>query len=1156
MSIKTAARLLRLALCSASALGAMPATTMAQTAPDQTAPTQTAHATPTLEEEFRDPPPSARPRVWWHWMNGNITKDGIAKDMAWMKAVGIGGLTNFDVNLMTPQIVPHRLAYMTPEWKDAFRFAASEADRLGLELAIASSPGWSETGGPWVKPEDALKKLVWSETRIAAGRPFAGRLAAPPSITGPFQSLAKPMGIDDVVSNGKPAEGPRLYGDIAVLAVPDMTPADTTPSASVTGGGAIDPAALLDNDLMSGAAVPRGPAQAPGTLTYSYAQPQTMRSATVFIPGAKVMFRGPIVAPALETSEDGVTWRHLADIPVSDTPATISFAPVTARFFRLVLRPLASTGSNMGEPGAGTVIPGLFGAMEADPNKPWQVNQFTLSGEAQVDQFETKAGFNLALDYFKLGGPEDGARGPAPAQVIDLTAKMRPDGTLDWTPPALPAGGSWRILRMGYSLLGTTNHPAPAEATGLEVDKFDGDAVRRYLEHYLAMYEETTGPALMGKHGVRALLTDSIEVGAANWTPKLIAQFKALRGYDPTPWLPTLAGVLIGSRADTDRFLFDWRRTLGDLMSSQHYATVAKVAHEHGLKVYGEALEDHRPSLGDDMAMRSHTDIPMSAMWTFSQKAGPNPTYLADIKGAASVAHIYGQNLVAAESMTSALNYWGDSPRTLKHVIDLEFVTGVNRPVVHTSVHQPEDDKLPGLSLLIFGQYFNRHEAWAPLARAWVDYMARNALMLQQGRDVADVGYVYGEEAPLTGLYGDKPVADAPKTHAYDFINNAALTGALRNDGADLVTPGGARYQALYLGGSSQHMTLPTLRKLAALVEGGARVVGLAPRQNPGLGDDAGEYRALVARLWPGSGDARVGKGRVIASADIENALAKLGIDADFRLGDAAPDADVPFLHRRWVAKDGGTSDDYFLVNRKDRPEGFEAHFRVTGKLPELWHAETGTFETVGYRIVKGETLVRLDMAPEDAVHVVFRKPAPAPAMMIDKARPVPLSTVTGAWQVSFQSGRGAPSGTTLPALQSLSRNADAGIRYFSGLATYTRDIDTPAGWHAGQKLWLDLGQVNEVAQVSINGKVVGTAWHAPYRLDISRAVHAGANHVEVKVANLWVNRLIGDAQPDMQKPGAHKITFTAMPTYRADAPLRPSGLIGPVVLEGAGKGR
>lgn len=1124
--MSTKIRLLRVALCAASVLTALPA--HADTAP------------PTLEEQFRDPPQSARPRVWWHWMNGNITKDGIAKDLAWMKAVGIGGVHNFDVNLMTPQIVEKRLAYMTPEWKDAFRFAAGEADRLGLELAIASSPGWSETGGPWVKPEDGLKKLVWSETRVTGGKPFTGTIAAPPSITGPFQTLGKPRSIDDVVSGGKKEEGPHLYGDIALLAVPDMTPADGVPHATVTGGAAVDAANLLDDDLMTGAPVPRGTAGAPGTLVYSYDQPRTIRSASLFIPGAKVMFRGPTVAPVLEVSEDGTIWRHLADIPAADVPATVSFAPVTARWFRLVLNPLSSTGANMGEPAPGVMIPDLFGSMEADPNKPWMINSFRLTGEPMVDQYESKAGFNLALDYFALKGPGDAATGPSAAQVIDLTGKLRPDGTLDWTPPK----GNWRVIRLGYSLLGTTNHPAPAEATGLEVDKFDGDAVRRYLEHYLAMYNDAAGPDLIGKKGVRALLTDSIEVGAANWTPKLIEQFKTLRGYDPTPWLPTLAGVLVGSRAEADRFLFDWRRTLGDLMTSQHYATVAKVAHEHGLTLYGEALEDHRPSLGDDMAMRSHTDIPMAAMWTFGQKAGPNPSYLADIKGAASVAHIYGQNLVAAESMTSALSYWADSPQTLKHVIDLEFVTGVNRPVVHTSVHQPVDDKVPGLSLMIFGQFFNRHEAWAPLARAWVDYMARNALMLQQGRNVADVGYVYGEEAPLTGLYGDKPVADAPKTHAYDFINSGALTGALSNDGADLVTPGGARYQALYLGGSSRHMTLPTLRRLAALVEGGANVVGLAPQDDPGLGDNAGEYRALVAKLWLGSGDARVGKGRVIASTSIEDALATLGVGSDFRMVDAETDADVPFLHRRWAE-----NDDYFLVNRKTRPERFEAHFRITGKQPELWHADTGTFERVGYRIVNGETVVRMTLGAEEAVHVVFRKAAPADAMMIDKAVPRPLSTIEGAWQVAFQTGRGAPASTTLPALAPLNENANPGISHFSGVATYSRDFTTPAGWKAGQKLWLDLGQVNEVAQVTINGKLVGTSWHAPFRLDVSDAVKAGRNHIEVQVANLWINRLIGDAQP-----GAQKVTFTTLPTYRADAPLRPSGLIGPVVLEGAGK--
>ncbi|WJS99671.1 glycosyl hydrolase [Novosphingobium humi] len=1132
-ALRPSVRALRMALIAACAPIALPV--LAQPVHAQ--------STPDLETQFRDPPAQARPRVWWHWMNGNITKDGIAKDIAWMKAVGIGGLQNFDVNLNTPQVVDKRLVYMTPEWKDAFRFAAQEAERNGLELAIAASPGWSETGGPWVKPEDGLKKLVWSQTTAAPGKLFKGKVAAPPSVTGPFQSMAKAPGFDDMASGHKPEAAPAYYSDVAVLAMPVAIAPAPIPKASVE-GKPVDAAALFDDDLNAGVAVPRGAAGAPGHVVYAYDAPQTMRSATVFVPGAKVMFRGPTVEPVLEASDDGQNWREIARFAVNDVPTTVSFAPVTAKFFRLVLNPLTSSSSNMGAPAEGVEIPGLFAALGGG-DRPWQLGRFSLSGEARINLSETKSGFALAHDYYALTNPADGASGAPAAQVVNLTGMMQADGSLEWKAPALPKGQQWRIIRMGASLLGTTNHPAPPEATGLEVDKFDGDAVGRYMDHYLGMYRDAAGADMMGAHGVRAILTDSIEVGAANWTPKMLAQFKALRGYDPTPWLPALTGALVGSREESDKFLYDWRRTLGDLMASEHYSTVAAKAHAAGLKVYGEALEDHRPSLGDDMAMRSHADIPMAALWTFAQKDGPNPSYLADMKGAASVAHIYGQNLVAAESMTSALNYWADSPRTLKHVIDTEFVTGVNRPVIHTSVHQPVDDKVPGLSLMIFGQFFNRHEAWAPLAKTWVDYLSRNSLMLQNGRNVADVGYFYGEEAPLTGLYGDKRVADAPTTHAYDFVNFDALVGALTNDGAEIVSKGGARYRALYLGGSSRRMTLAALHRIAALAEGGATIIGLAPEGTPSLSDkDTADYKALVARLWPGSGDAVVGKGRVIASGDVEAALAKAGVASDFRMVGGAADAEVPFLHRRW---DSG--DSYFLVNRKERSESFEAHFRVTGKAPELWHAETGTFEPVSYRITNGETVIAMSLAGEESVHVVFRKPAPADGMMIKKLVPAPLFTLEGAWNVAFQPGRGAPANTVLPTLKPLNENADTGIAHFSGIATYAKDFAAPKGWKAGQPLWLNLGDLREVAQVSVNGKDVGMVWHAPYRVDLSGAAKAGKNHIEVRVANLWINRLIGDKQP-----GAKPVTFTTMPTYRADAPLRTSGLIGPVVVEGQGK--
>ncbi len=1091
-----------------------------------------------LEESFRNPPQSARPRVWWHWMNGNITKDGIAKDFAWMKRVGIGGVQNFDASLMTPQIVDKRLVYMTPEWKDAFHFAASEADRLGLELAIAASPGWSETGGPWVPPEDGLKKLVWSETLIDGGKPFKGKLTAPPSITGPFQSIALDGGGLSSLFGGETKEPPQLYGDVKILAFPALRTATLLPvSAQDITGKMFDPTGLSDSNLAKGIDMARGGSGTNPVLLLDYGKPVTARGISMYAPGAAMMFAGALYSPRLEASDDAKNWHKVVDFETAQVSATYAFPPTVARYFRVEFAPKKGVGLQMGTAAPGLAMDGdIFASMgKAIMSKPLTVGDLRLFGEPRIDRSETKAGFMVSQNYFDLTNPADGATGIAASSVLDLTDKMKPDGSLDWTPPK----GQWRVLRFGHSLLGTTNHPAPAEATGLEVDKFDGPAVRRYMEHYLGMYKDASG-GLLGAKGVQAILTDSIEVGAANWTPKMIEQFKKLCGYDPTPWMPALTGILMGSREESDKFLFDYRRTLADLMTSEHYGTVATVAHENGLKVYGEALEDHRPSLGDDMAMRSHADIPMAAMWTHSRKDGPKLTYLADIKGAASVAHIYGQNLVAAESMTASMNPWYYSPNDLKRVIDLEFVTGVNRPVVHTSVHVPRDDKVPGLSLFIFGQYFNRNESWAEMAKPWVDYMSRNSLMLQQGRNVADVGYFYGEEAPLTGLYGDKVVADAPTANAYDFVNADALATALTNDGSELVAPGGARYRVLYLGGTSHKMTLAALKRIAALVEGGATVVGKSPKSSPSLGGDAAEYDALVAKLWPGSAEAGVGKGRVVASNDVNAALGKIGVTPDFRFDGGSVGADIPFVHRKLA--DG---DSYFLVNRNDRAETIDAHFRVTGKVPELWHAETGMSEAVSYHIYDGETVVPLTLAPEESVHVVFRKAATSSAVMMSQVAFSKAATLGGQWNVAFQQGRSAPASAILPQLAPLNENADPGIKYFSGIATYTKEFAAPKGWKSGQPLWLDLGKVSELAEVSVNGKAAGGAWHAPFRVDIGAATKPGKNSLEIRVANLWVNRLIGDAQP-----GTKKITFTALPTYRADAPLRASGLIGPVTLE------
>lgn len=539
------------------------------------------------------------------------------------------------------------------------------------------------------------------------------------------------------------------------------------------------------------------------------------------------------------------------------------------------------------------------------------------------------------------------------------------------------------------------------------------------------------------------------------------------------------------------------------------------------------------------MAMRRYADIPMAALWTWNDEHGPRQTLLGDMKGASSVAHLYGRRVVAAESMTSALSPWADAPSDLRRVIDLEFAHGINQPVIHTSVHQPLDQKQPGLSLMVFGQFFTRHETWAEMARPWVEYMSRSAFLLQQGRNVADVAYFHGEEAPISAITAFGPPDDLPDRYAYDYVNSDALMELLEVDNGDLVAPSGARYRVLYLGPGAVRMTLPTLRKIAALVADGATVVGHAPLSSPSLADDPVEYATLINRLWNGGPLTAVGKGRVIATRNVETALVQIGVNPDLQVSQAAAARNVMFVHRE--LDDG---DLYFLVNRAGRERNLEVRFRVQGKAPDIWRADTATITPVSYRQEDAGTVVPIAFGPEESLFVVFRREATEAEFVVEKPVLHPVLELSEGWDVTFQDGRGAPETLALESLGSLSEQADPGVKYFSGVATYSRRFTLPSGVAPGEPLWLDLGQVGDLAEVSVNGQPAGGAWHAPYRVEIGGTVHKGVNELEIRVANLWVNRLIGDAQP-----GEHKIAFTTVPTFNSDAPLWPSGLIGPVRL-------
>ncbi len=1087
-----------------------------------------------LKSGFENPPESARPRVWWHWMNGNITKEGIKLDLEWMHRVGLGGFQNFDAALDTPKVVEHRLAYMTPEWKDAFKYATILADHLGLEEAIAGSPGWSESGGPWVPGSQAMKKYVWSETRVEGGNPFTGTLAHPPSNTGAFQNL----GIED--EDSQHFKSPQFYADSVVVAykVPDNDlPIEDLQPKITSSGGRLDTSLLSDSDLQKTTALPSAPVGEKAWIQYEFPQPQTIRALTIVLggkpPSDDDLPPGGDTGQALEASDDGQSYHVVASIPIEGTTEhTISFASVTAKFFRVTFKTLPLPKPNDSD------------SDSTDSNRPkppteYLIAELVLYSGARVNRFEDKAAFTPLPDLYQFATPPVAPdEAISKSDAVDLTAKLRADGTLDWNPP----GGHWIVLRFGYSLLGITNHPATPEATGLEVDKLNRSYVKNYMNAYLDSYKGTVGANYMGKRGIRYVINDSWEAGSQNWTDDMIAQFKKRRGYNPLPWMPVLAGKIVESAQASDQFLWDFRKTIADLIADEHYGELEAVLHERGMGHYGESHEEGRAFVADGMEVKKFNEVPMSAMWT--QRPGVNKEqygYNADDRESASVAHIYGQNLAAAESMTAYYAPWAWSPQTLKPTADQEFLNGINRFVIHESAHQPLVDKAPGLTLGPFGQWFNRNETWAEEAGPWVKYISRTSFLLQQGHFGADLVYFYGEDSNLTAIFADKS-PDVPAGYGFDYINADALIHELHVTDGRITTKGGMRYRVLGLDPYSKHMSLPVLRAIYKLVQNGAVVAGPKPADDPSLADDLAEFRKLNDQLFgDGTGVHRVGRGTVYAGQSLTDVFSTLKVAPDFDYTRPESDTRLLFVHRKLA--DG---DLYFVDNRNDRDETVDASFRVTGKAPQLWRAETGKSEPVSYKIADGRTTVPLHLEPWGTVFVVFRKPTKENALTLPKVTEMQLAMIDGPWNVSFEPHRGAPPSITLEKLLSWSDIQDASVKYFSGTATYTKSFQASPGWFKkGAHLWLDLGDVKNLAEVMINGKSLGTVWHAPFRVDATTALKPGANDVTIKVTNAWVNRLIGDQQPGITR----KYTFTDVKPYKADSPLLPSGLLGPVQL-------
>jgi alpha-L-rhamnosidase len=1110
------------------ALGAVP-TARAQTAPDP------------LAQGFRTPPDSARPRTWWHWTNGNVTEDGITKDLEWMKRVGIGGFQLADVSAGGGQMVEKKISFGTPEWYHAVHHAADEAQRLNLEMSIFSSPGWSEAGGPWVKPEQAMKKFVWSETRVDSPvgglRKFEAKLPDPPSNQGPVRDL----------SAGARPDAPKFYRDSAVIAY--KTPPDAVTMADLhlkatSNDGPVDDAALVDDSLNTSVTINAPKDGSPAWLQYEFDKPFTARALSLGC-------RSRIPVGRILSSDDGIHFETISTLPGPQgyhgaAIRTFAFPAVAAKFFRIELD------------GAGLLPAAVIHGGTAIPAPQYILTEAIFYSDARVNRWEDKGAFGSLMDRYDMV-PTPGAPDSAVIDqktVVDLTAKLQPDGTLDWDVPE----GNWTILRMGYSLTGAMNRPSTPAGSGLEVDKLSAKYVREYFNGYMGPIEKELGDRVGST--LQYMTMDSWEAGMQNWTDDMIAEFRARRGYDPTPWLPVLAGRVVVSGPASDRFLWDFRRTLADMFAGEYYGTMDDELHKIGMKAYAEASGVALEIPEDTLLNKSHIDIPMAEFWVHALH--PESMYYVDVRGAASAAHVYGKPIVATETFTGG-GY--EAPYTLKKIADYWFTQGVNRLVFHTSAEQPLDTK-PGNTMV--GTHINRNITWAEQAGPVMTYFARVSYMLQQGSPVADLAYLLPEGAPSTMPFWGAGLQPAPPPgYDYDYLNTDILLhhmsvtadGRIHVDGSEAM-PQGMTYRVLVLP-PTQQMTQGVLAKLHELVEAGATMVGPRPADSPGLEPISLDYRGLVADLWgdmDGVTDTQhaFGKGMTYWGLTLDEVLHRLQVPADFVSTHGIGTAPA------WVHRQTKDADIYFVVNQADAPQHIDARFRTDRKAVSIWRpmtgemdaidASTGTaevpdrggnrqpgIEPAAYVAQPGLTAVSLDLAERESVFVVFRNAANTSAPSVPAAphmSETTLTTIAGPWTLSFPPNWGAPASVQLPQLTSWTESTDPSVKYFSGTATYSKQIAAPRAWfQSGRRVYIDLGTVRDIAEVEVNGKPAGMVWAPPYRVDVTSELKPGANQLTIKVTNEWTNRIVGDRLAPPEK--------RVLPQSGA-APLRGGAFFGP----------
>ncbi len=729
--------------------------------------------------------------------------------------------------------------------------------------------------------------------------------------------------------------------------------------------------------------------------------------------------------------------------------------------------------------------------------------------------------------------------------IINLSNHMDEEGNLVWDSPP----GDWTIIRLGHASNYHITRPSPYLAVGLESDRLHSRGINTHFENRLKPIIEAAGE----KAGttLKYIHIDSWEAGGQNWTVGFADEFKKRRGYDLTPWLPVLMGHAVESREKTERFLWDMRKTVSEVILDNYILRLGELIEPYGMKRSNEPYG----RLGiNTLEYAASSDFMIGEFWSERKIEKPFPTFqdywYNSMKGLASVANTYGKTRVGAEAFTGSRG-WVDHPYLIKGMGDEAFSEGINHYVYHLYAHQAYENMKPGLTHRRWGQHINRNQTWWDMSKPYFKYVARCQALLQQGTRVVDVAYVYKEGAPLNFNNIDFTL---PAGYDYDFCTPEITTRMTVQDGK-IYLPNGVTYNYLLLP-NSDRLSLSLVREAERLRKAGAKVyLQQEVSGTPGLAGypNSDEQVKTLTSDW--------------------DQFPATGWESVFQSGKIKPDFEGDDL--RWLHREVDQNDLYFVANIKPEKMQRRCIFRTNKQFAELWDPETGKIYSLDTdKTGDGHTEVDLQFKPSQSWFVVFRDEPSKHLMTTGPFRElVELEEIPGPWELQFDDQWGPGERQTFSELKSWTESANDLVKYYSGTVKYIKEIEISneviptSGKSPEKKFFLDLGKVEVMARVKLNGQDCGIVWKPPYQLDISRALKSGTNELEIEVVNTWVNRMIGDEQlpldadwkdwetlvdwPDWFINGNEspkgRYTFTTGRHYQKDSPLRPSGLLGPV---------